>query len=112
MSELLAELSSVFTMAFAVSTLLSMGLGLTVGQLLTPLRNVRAVAAALVINFALVPWAAVALAWALSLDGDLRIGLLLLSAAAGAPMLAKLVEIAKGDVAAGVAQMTLLIVAT
>ncbi|MCK9485481.1 MAG: bile acid:sodium symporter [Dehalococcoidia bacterium] len=112
MSDLLAELSGVFTMAFAVSTLLSMGLGLTVGQVLGPLRNVRAVVAALVVNFALVPLVALALIRVLGLDEDLRIGLLLLATAAGAPMVVKLVEIAKGDVASGVALMTLLILAT
>ncbi len=112
MSEFLSELASVLTMAFAVSTLLSMGLGLTVGQVIRPLRNMRFVAAALLINFAIVPLVALALVRVLGLDGDLRIGLILLSAAAGAPMVAKLVQIAKGDVATGIALMTLLIVAT
>src|SRR5690606_12123487 len=63
-------------------------------------------------NFGVVPLVALALVWVLGLDDDLRIGLILLSAAAGAPMVAKLVQIAKGDVATGIALMTLLIVAT
>jgi predicted Na+-dependent transporter len=112
MSELLDALSSLFTLAFSFTTMLSMGLGLTVAEIVRPLRNLRFVAAALAVNLLLVPALAMVLASALGLSTDLRIGLLLLAAAPGAPMLPKLVQIARGDAATAVALTALLIVAT
>ena len=112
MSEPLATLSSLFTLAFAVSTMLSMGLGLTVAEIAMPLRNVRFVLSALGINFLIVPAVALLLARVLALHPDLRVGLLLIACAAGAPMVPKLVQIARGDAATAVALTTLLIVAT
>jgi hypothetical protein len=111
-SEVLGELSSLFTLAFSFTTMLSMGLGLTVAEIVTPLRNLRFVGAALAVNFLLVPAAAMLLAPLVGLSADLRIGLLLIACAAGAPMVPKLVQIAKGDAATVVALTTLLIVAT
>jgi predicted Na+-dependent transporter len=112
MSELLGELSSLFTLAFSFTTMLSMGLGLTVVEIVKPLRNLRFVLAALGVNFLLPPALALVLAEVLGLDPDLRIGLLLMASAAGAPMVPKLVQIAKGDAATAVALTALLIVAT
>src|SRR5918911_2502236 len=112
MSELLGQLSSLFTLAFAFSTMLSMGLGLTLAEIVMPLRNVRFVLSALGVNLLIVPAVALLLAGVLGLHPDLRIGLLLLACAAGAPMVPKLVQIAKGDAATAVALTALLIVAT
>jgi BASS family bile acid:Na+ symporter len=112
MSELLATLSGLFTLAFSFSTMLSMGLGLTVAEIAMPLRNGRFVLSALGINLLIVPAVALLLAGVLGLHPDLRIGLLLLAAAPGAPMVPKLVQIAKGDAATAVALTALLIVAT
>jgi BASS family bile acid:Na+ symporter len=55
------------------------------------------------------PLTAVALAELLRLDEPLRVGLLLLAAAAGASFLPKLVQIAKGNLAFSVALLVLLI---
>jgi predicted Na+-dependent transporter len=109
---LLADLLRLFTLAFALSTMFSMGLGLTIGEIVAPLRNWRFVVAALAANFVVVPLAALLLAEVFGLAEDLRIGLVLVASAAGAPMVPKLVQIAKGDAASGVALVTLLIVAT
>ncbi len=112
MPELLRELSQLVTPAFAISTMLGMGMGLTVAQVATPLRNVRFVAAALGLNFIVVPAAAWLIGTMLGLDQDLRIGLTLVASVAGAPMIPKLVTIAGGDGASAVALVTLLVVAT
>jgi BASS family bile acid:Na+ symporter len=112
MSDLLGELSRLFTLAFSFTTMLSMGLGLTIAEIVRPLRSLRFVAAALAVNFVLVPAVAMLLASALALSTDLRVGLLLLAAAPGAPMLPKLVQIARGDAATAVALTALLIVVT
>jgi len=105
----LAKLSGV---TFVVSSMLAMGLSLTVAQVAAPLRNVRLVVLALVANFVLVPALAYGIAQLLSLDQSLENGLILLGAAAGAPFLPKLVQGARADIAFGVGLMVLLMVVT
>jgi bile acid:Na+ symporter, BASS family len=100
------------TLVFVVSSMLAMGLGLTVAQVTAPLRNVRLVSLSLLANFVLMPAGAVLLARVLRLDEPLGVGLLLLGAAAGAPFLPKLTQIAKGNLAFAVALMVLLMVIT
>ena len=102
----------VATLVFVVSSMLSVGLGLNVGQITAPLRNLRLVAMSLLANFVLMPVGAVVLARALRLVEPLGVGLLLLGVAAGAPFLPKLAQIAKGNLAFAVALMVLLTVIT
>jgi BASS family bile acid:Na+ symporter len=110
--ELLQKASSVAMLAFVLSSMLAMGLNLTVGQIITPLRNVRLVTLSLLVNFVLMPLAAVGLATLLRLDEPLSVGLLLLGSAAGAPFLPKLAQIARGNLAFAVGLMVLLMVIT
>jgi BASS family bile acid:Na+ symporter len=110
--ELLQKASSVAMLAFVLSSMLAMGLNLTVGQIITPLRNVRLVTLSLLVNFVLMPLAAVGLATLLALDEPLSVGLLLLGSAAGAPFLPKLAQIARGNLAFAVGLMVLLMVIT
>jgi bile acid:Na+ symporter, BASS family len=110
--ELLQKASSVAMLAFVLSSMLAMGLNLTVGQIITPLRNVRLVTLALLVNFVLMPLAATVLATLLRLDEPLGVGLLLLGSAAGAPFLPKLAQIARGNLAFAVGLMVLLMVIT
>src|SRR5947207_5310926 len=110
--ELLQKASSVAMLAFVLSSMLAMGLNLTVGQIITPLRNVRLVTLSLLVNFVLMPLAATGLATLLRLDEPLGIGLLLLGSAAGAPFLPKLAQIARGNLAFAVGLMVLLMVIT
>jgi BASS family bile acid:Na+ symporter len=104
--------SSVAMLAFVLSSMLAMGLDLTVGQIITPLRNARLVVLSLLVNFVLMPLGAFALAALLRLDQPLGVGLLLLGSAAGAPFLPKLAQIAKGNLAFAVGLMVLLMVIT
>jgi bile acid:Na+ symporter, BASS family len=110
--ELMRKATSVAMLIFVVSSMLAMGLGLTVSQIITPLRNARLVVLSLLANFVLMPLAAVALAALLRLDQPLGVGLLLLGTAAGAPFLPKLAQIAKGNLAFAVGLMVLLMVVT
>jgi bile acid:Na+ symporter, BASS family len=102
----------VAVLCFVVSSMLAMGAGLTLAQILEPLRNARLVALSLVANFVLMPLCAFVLAKALSLDEPLGVGLLLLGCAGGAPFLPKLAELAKGNLAFAVGVMVLLMVVT
>ena len=99
-------------LVFVLSSMLAMGLGLTVAQIIAPLRNGRLVAMSLVANFLLMPLAAVALAKMLRLREALGVGLLLLGAAAGAPFLPTLAQIARGNLAFAVGLRVLLMVIT
>ena len=110
--ELLNIAAKVAVLVFVVSSMLAMGAGLTVGQIITPLSNRRLVLMVLFANFVLTPLAAIALSKLLRLDEPLGIGLLLLGTAAGAPFLPKLAEIAKGSLALAVGLMVLLMVVT
>ena len=99
-------------LGFVLSSMLSMGLGLTLGEIATPLRSVRRVVMSLLANFVLVPLVALGLAALLRLDEPFGVGLLLLGSAAGAPFLPKLTQLAKGNLAFAVGLMVLLMVIT
>ena len=110
--ELLQKATSVAMLIFVLSSMLAMGLGLTVSQIITPLRHARLVVLSLLANFVVMPLAALALAALLQLDQPLGVGLLLLGTAAGAPFLPKLAQIAQGNLAFAVGLMVLLMVVT
>jgi len=110
--ELLRKAIPFAMLAFILSSMLAMGLGLTVRQIVTPLRDYSLVARALLANFVLTPLAAVALSRLLRLDEPQAVGLLLLGAAAGAPFLPKLAQLAKAEVGFAVGLMVLLMVIT
>ncbi|WP_277556068.1 bile acid:sodium symporter family protein [Halobaculum limi] len=109
---ILESLATLSVLVFVVTSMLAMGLNLTVGQILDPLRDLALVAKALVANFVLVPLLAYAILLVIPLTEAQSIGLILLATAAGAPFLPKLVEMAKADVAFGVGLMVLLMVVT
>ena len=104
--------TTVAMLIFVLSSMLAMGLGFTVSEVITPLRNARLVVLSLLANFVVMPLAAVGLATLLRLDQPLGVGLLLLGTAAGAPFLPKLAQIAKGNLAFGLGLMVLLMVVT
>jgi bile acid:Na+ symporter, BASS family len=110
--EFLSKAVPITMLAFVVSSMLAVGLSLTVGQIVAPLRNRKLVLLALLANFVLMPLAALGIARLLRLDQPLGIALLLLGAAAGAPFLPKLAGIAKGNLAFAVGLMVLLMVLT
>jgi BASS family bile acid:Na+ symporter len=110
--ELMQKAVPVAVLVFVVSSMLAMGLGLTVGEIIDPLRNVRRVVMSLLANFILVPLVALGLGAVLQLDQSLGVGLLLLGSAAGAPFLPKLAQLAKGNLAFAVGLMVLLMVIT
>ena len=70
---------------FVVSSMLAMGLSLTVPMILQPLKNVRLVILALLANFVLVPLLAYLITLIMPLEQSLKVGLIVLSTAAGAP---------------------------
>lgn len=110
--EILHKATSVAVLSFVVSSMLAMGTGLTVGEIVAALRNHRLIMVALLANFVLMPLGALALAKVLGLDEPLGVGLLLLGCAAGAPFLPKLAQLSKGNLPFAVGAMVLLMIIT
>ena len=110
--EILSKIVPIAMLTFVLSSMLSMGLSLTVSQILAPLRNYRLIVFGLLANFVLMPLAAFAIAKLLRLDEPLGIALVLLGTAAGAPFLPLLARISKGSLAFSVGLMVLLMVVT
>jgi BASS family bile acid:Na+ symporter len=112
MTEVFTTLASLSVLVFVIGSMASLGLSLKLQQITSSLKNTRLVIMALVVNFILVPLVAYGITLLFPLDEPLRIGLILLSTAAGAPFLPKLAETAKGNTAFSVGLMVLLMVVT
>ena len=110
--EILETLYNLMGLVFVLGTICSMGLSLTMKQIIGPLRDARFVIVALLANFVVPPIAAFILIQIFSLDQPLAVGLLLVSLAAGAPGLPKTAVFAKVDTAAATSLMVLLVVVT
>ena len=109
-NELFLIIAQVSGLLGIVSSMLAMGLGLTVAQIVQPLKNVRLVVLALLANFVLVPLLAYGISLVIPLEDSLKIGLLVLAASAGAPFLILEAQGAKANLALAVGLMTLLMV--
>lgn len=103
-----SAIAGISGLMFVVTSMLAMGMSLTMAQILLPLKNARLVILALLANFVLVPLLAYAITLVIPLEQSLQIGLIVLATAAGAPFLPKLVQGAKGDIALVVGLMVLL----
>lgn len=112
MTDLLITLLNLFVMVFVLASMFGLGLSLTLKQVWEPLRNVSLVLRSLAANFILVPLLALLLVWLFGLDQWLAAGLFVMAVVAGAPMLAKYAEIAKGNLAFAAGLMALLQVVT
>jgi bile acid:Na+ symporter, BASS family len=110
--EILQKATTVAMLSFVVSSMLAMGTGLTVGEIVAALRNHRLIMVALLANFVLMPLGALTLAKVLWLDEPLGVGLLLLGCAAGAPFLPKLAQLSRGNLPFAVGAMVLLMIIT
>jgi BASS family bile acid:Na+ symporter len=109
-SEFLETLSKLAVLVFVVTCMVAAGLGLSVRDIVAPLRRARLVLLAVIANFVVAPGIAYGLTELVPLDRPYAIGLLLLGGAAGAPFLPKLAQLAKGDIAFSVGLMLLLVV--
>lgn len=112
MTEILSVLLIIAVPAFSVTSMLSVGFGHVVHEIIEPFSSPRSVIVPLLANFVLVPLLGVAVIWFLSLDRPLEIGLILISTSAGAPFLIKLTQFARHDVALSAALLVLLLPVT
>lgn len=112
MIDFLLTLTNLATLIFVLTSMLSMGLSLSIKDIIAPLKNLKLVILALVANFILVPILAYLIQLIVPLSEGLTIGLILVALAAGAPFLPKLAQTAKGDLALSVGLMVMLMVVT
>jgi BASS family bile acid:Na+ symporter len=112
LNQLLSLIMNLSTLVFVVTSMLAMGLSLTLAEIGAPLRSASLVILALAANFVLVPIVAYLITTIFTLSDGLKIGLLLVSTAAGAPFLPRLAQIAKSNLAFSVGLMVLLMVVT
>ena len=112
LSEILSVITQVGMLLFVVGGMAAMGLGLTISRIATPLRDIRMVLLLLLVNFVVVPAAAIAAARLLPMEQDAATAVVLVGCLAGAPFLPKLAQLAKADVALAVGSMVLLMVVT
>jgi bile acid:Na+ symporter, BASS family len=110
--DVLRQAVPIVTLVFVVSSMIAVGLGLTVAEVVAPLRTVRLLVLSLVANFVAAPLLAILLTRILHLEEPFAVGLIVLGAAAGAPFLPKLAQNARGDMAFAVALMVLLMAVT
>jgi BASS family bile acid:Na+ symporter len=112
MTEILQIVFQVSLLIFIVSSMMSMGLGLTVRNIVEPLKNVKLVVLSLIVNFILVPVLVYGIISIVPLNEGERIAMLLIAIAGGAPFIPKLADIAKGDIPFSNGLMLLLMVVT
>jgi len=112
MKEILEITFKISVLTFVIGSMISMGLSLTIKQIIDPLKNKRLVVMALVANFVLVPLLVYVINLFIPLTEGGKIGLILLSIAGGAPFLPKLADMAKSNVAFAIGLMLLLMVVT
>lgn len=110
--EMLPTVLDLVVTVFAVSSMLAIGFGNNLRDVISPLRDIPGLITAVVANFILVPLLAVGILWLLPLDRPMATGMILVAAAAGAPMLIKLASNAGENVAFAAAILVLLLVVT
>ncbi|WP_418275652.1 bile acid:sodium symporter family protein [Isoptericola jiangsuensis] len=112
MTDVLTTIAQVAILVFVLTSMIGLGLSLTVRQILDPLKDARKVVLGLVLSFVVAPALAWGIAAVFGLSDSATLGLLLLGVAAGAPFLPKLTQMAHGEVPYSVALMILLMVVT
>lgn len=108
MTELIKSLLAISVLLFPITSMLAVGLSFTFRHIVRPLRYPDRVFRALVANFILVPLLALGISRLLALDPSLAAGIALVGAAAGAPFLLKLTQVANADVSLGASLLVLL----
>ena len=103
-------LAQILSLVFVVSTMLGVGLLLSLREISGSLHDRRWLARALLANFIMLPALALGIASLLQLEPALTAGLLILATAPGGPVLIRLVAMAKRDPALAVGLLVTLLI--
>jgi BASS family bile acid:Na+ symporter len=112
MHDLLSNIAQLALLIFLVAGMIEVGLGLSLRELVAPLKSVRLVTLSLAANFVIAPLLAAGLARLIHLDEPFAAGLMLLGLAPGAPFLPKLAQLGRGNPGFAAGLMLLLMVGT
>jgi BASS family bile acid:Na+ symporter len=112
MDETLMAIGNLAIYFFVVTSIATMGLNLTVREILDPWRKKWLLTLSLVTNFVIIPLFALFILYLIPLDIDLATGLIIVAAAAGAPSLPKAMDIIGGNVAYAVGLTIVLVLVT
>ncbi len=112
MKEFYEIVFNISMIVFVVGSMITMGLGISVSQIIEPFKNIKIVILAVIANFIVVPLFTFALLWIFNVPEGVKIGLLLLSVSGGAPFIPKIIETAKGKVPSAIGLMLLLLIIT
>jgi BASS family bile acid:Na+ symporter len=93
----LNTLGNLLVVLFVVTNMLSLGMSMSIKEIVAPLRDVALTLKALIANFVLVPLGAYLLARLLQLEHEATIGFILIATAAGEPFVTKLGQLSKAD---------------
>jgi BASS family bile acid:Na+ symporter len=110
--EFLTQYVGLFIVIFLVTAMFSLGLDLTVRQIIEPLKNKRLVSMSLLTNAIAVPLLAFALTSVIPMHEGFRIGIILYALAAGTEGGPKFVQIVKGNAAFALGLLVLLLTFT
>lgn len=110
--EFLTQYVGLFILIFLVTAMFSLGLDLTVRQIIEPLKNRRLVATSMLTNAIAVPLLAFALTAVIPMHDGFRIGIILYALAAGTEGGPKFVQIVKGNAAFALGLLVLLLTFT
>jgi len=110
--EFLTQYVGLFIVIFLVTAMFSLGLDLTVRQIIEPLKNKRLVAKSVAVNVIAMPLLAFALTSFIPMHEGYRIGIILYALAAGTDGGPKFVQIVKGNAAFALGLLVLLLAFT
>ena len=112
MKEIFEMIFNLSMFAFVACSMVTIGLGITLSELIEPFKNTKMVVLSLISNFVIVPLFALGIVWAIPVSEGVRIGIILLSLSGGAPFIPMIVVIAKGHIGGAVGLMVLLLIVT
>lgn len=112
MKAIIQTFAGLFMYSFILANLFGAGLGLTVREVIEPLKKKSLVLLALISNFVLIPGLAYGLSVLLKADYSMQAGIIIIAFCAGAPFLPRLITMAKGNMAGAIGIMVLLMAAT
>lgn len=112
MAGLLLSIGSLAILVFIITSMVVMGLNVTIRELIVPVKDKRLIFSTIIANFILVPVLAFIIIFIVPLSKEMAAGLILVSIAAGAPSTPKVAELTGGDVGYAVSTTIIMTILT
>lgn len=112
MAGILATIGYIAVLLFIITSMIVMGLNVTIRDLVVPMKNKKLIIATLLANFVLVPILAFVIIFILPINKAMAAGLILVAIAAGAPSTPKVAELTGGNISYAVATTIVMTILT